>query len=64
MADLYRAFCALNRRRIEHHPLQKRDIIEETEFLSYQDKSLYVIESLDSFWLAEEAKRIKRMAGK
>lgn len=60
MQLLFNAFSCLNRRRIDHNPLQKRDIIDEVAYLKYSDKSLYVIESLDSHWLSEEAKKIKR----
>lgn len=58
--ELFNCFSALNRRRIEHNPLQKADILEEVDHLDYSDKSLFVIESIDSHWLAEQAKKIKR----
>jgi hypothetical protein len=60
---LFYAFSVLNRRRIDTQPLQKADIIDEIKELSYPDKSLEVIESLDSYWLAGQAKKLKRKMG-
>jgi len=57
--NLYYIFSLLNRRRIEHRPLQKNDILDEIEGTEYQDKQLSVIENLDSYWLSKEAERIK-----
>jgi len=54
----------LNRRRIDTRPLQKSDIIDEIEHIKYQDKALEVIETLDSHWLSEQAKKMKRKMGK
>ena len=43
-----------------YRPLQKSDIIDEINHLDYLDKSLYVIESIDSYWLEQQAKKIKQ----
>ena len=58
--ELFNAFSRLNRRRIEHRPLQLNDIMSEIEGMRYPDKCLEVIENVDSEWLRIEAEKIKR----
>jgi len=58
--ELFFCFSKLNRRRIEHRPLQKADIIDEIKHLPNIDKSLEVIESVDAEWLRLESEKIKR----
>lgn len=53
-------FNRLNRRRIEHQPLQKADIIDEVSGIWFDDKSLEIIEIVDSEWLRLESEKIKR----
>lgn len=60
IAELFNIFGLLNRRRIEHRPLQKSDIMDEINHLDYLDKCLYIIESIDSYWLEQQAKKIKQ----
>jgi hypothetical protein len=57
--ELFYFFSLLNRRRIEHRPLQKNDILDELGGCQYQDKCLNIIETIDSYWLSKEADRIK-----
>lgn len=62
IGELFDIFRVLNRRRIEYNPLQKAEIMDEIQHLDYPDKSLYVIESIDSYWLEQQAKKIKQRA--
>lgn len=34
--------------------------MDEIKYLDYPDKSLHVIESIDSYWLERQAKKIKQ----
>ena len=60
--QLSNVFSILNRRRIDHRPLQEEHISKEIDHLDYPDKSLHVIESIDSHWLEKQAIKIKQRA--
>ena len=58
--ELFKIFNLLNRRRIDHRPLQKSDILDEVLHMNYIDKALDSIEIIDSHWLKKEADRLSK----
>lgn len=58
--ELFNVFSRLNRRRIDHRPLQLNDIMQEISGMKNDDKCLQIIENVDCEWLRIEAEKIKR----